>query len=491
MLMKIGEVTQTFGLSHRTLRFWEEAGLIESQRTEGGFRLYDEANLRRIRQAMVLRGLNLSLADIEEIFRSNQIATAVSVLKRHVGRLDRQSRSLRAIRLALDHLLRLLREQNNLENMFSAIAPEDVRTPAALSKALAVTARKASETTMNQDEILIQNDLRIVKLPAMVFAAASADGEEPENASWAKVRKLVEEHGLDKLPGYRNFGYGYNRASDGQYVYVNWVVVPETLELPPEFEKVRFRGGLFAVLPCTLLNIGERWNELFRMVNESEAYEHDPHRPQSYCLEEVLDPESFHAPQAKFADMQLDLFAAIRKVGTKENAPIGDAETVEVPGETLLGSWFTLSKPVKPSRVSVPWYRLAQSLYRLGPSLPDYLDRGQDTFAYLHYSLIDTDMERCRVDKVFAAVRLKKIPDVLPEDLILRKTEPRQALKVTARCQPGGDAAEKIDLKALFEKGSESLASGCLKELEEEFLWRDYRPDGHHVQTVEIYFFAQ
>jgi hypothetical protein len=45
------EVTQIFGLSQRTLRSWEEAGLIKSQRTESGYRLYDEptfgASVRR------------------------------------------------------------------------------------------------------------------------------------------------------------------------------------------------------------------------------------------------------------------------------------------------------------------------------------------------------------------------------------------------------------------------------------------------------------
>jgi DNA-binding transcriptional MerR regulator len=48
-LMQIGEAAERVGLSIRTIRHYEEAGLIvPSARSEGGFRLYTEADLDRL-----------------------------------------------------------------------------------------------------------------------------------------------------------------------------------------------------------------------------------------------------------------------------------------------------------------------------------------------------------------------------------------------------------------------------------------------------------
>ena len=47
--MQIGEVADQVGLSLRTIRFYEEAGLvIPSARSVGGFRLYSETDLDRL-----------------------------------------------------------------------------------------------------------------------------------------------------------------------------------------------------------------------------------------------------------------------------------------------------------------------------------------------------------------------------------------------------------------------------------------------------------
>ena len=48
-LLQIGEVAERVGLSLRSVRYYEEIGLVEpSDRTEGGFRLYSEEDVRRL-----------------------------------------------------------------------------------------------------------------------------------------------------------------------------------------------------------------------------------------------------------------------------------------------------------------------------------------------------------------------------------------------------------------------------------------------------------
>ena len=64
-LMKIGEVAKKTGLTLRTIRYYEELGLVNPQeRSRGGFRLYDEEDLAKIHIVHRLQELNLSLKEI-------------------------------------------------------------------------------------------------------------------------------------------------------------------------------------------------------------------------------------------------------------------------------------------------------------------------------------------------------------------------------------------------------------------------------------------
>jgi DNA-binding transcriptional MerR regulator len=52
--MKIGELSERTGIPTRMLRYYEQQGLIEADRTPNGYRSYDDAEIDR---AMRVRGL--------------------------------------------------------------------------------------------------------------------------------------------------------------------------------------------------------------------------------------------------------------------------------------------------------------------------------------------------------------------------------------------------------------------------------------------------
>lgn len=67
-LIQIGPAAAQTGLSLRTLRHWDEIGLVRpSARSNGGFRLYSEADIRRIHVIKSMKPLALSLVEIEEL----------------------------------------------------------------------------------------------------------------------------------------------------------------------------------------------------------------------------------------------------------------------------------------------------------------------------------------------------------------------------------------------------------------------------------------
>jgi DNA-binding transcriptional MerR regulator len=66
--MQIGEVAERIGLSLRTIRWYEEVGLaVPSARSEGGFRLYVDADVERLRVIMQMKPLGFSLEEMREL----------------------------------------------------------------------------------------------------------------------------------------------------------------------------------------------------------------------------------------------------------------------------------------------------------------------------------------------------------------------------------------------------------------------------------------
>lgn len=67
---QIGEVAERVDLSLRTIRYYEEIGLVSpSGRTEGGFRLYTESDIDRLRTVKSLKPLGMPLELISEILQ--------------------------------------------------------------------------------------------------------------------------------------------------------------------------------------------------------------------------------------------------------------------------------------------------------------------------------------------------------------------------------------------------------------------------------------
>lgn len=70
-LYQIGEVADRVGLSLRTVRYYEEKQLIvPDERTEGGFRLFDESGIKRLEMIMAMKPLGLSIAEMRELLHA-------------------------------------------------------------------------------------------------------------------------------------------------------------------------------------------------------------------------------------------------------------------------------------------------------------------------------------------------------------------------------------------------------------------------------------
>ena len=95
--LQIGEVAEQLGLTPRTLRYYEEIGLLEPpSRMEGGFRLYSAADINRLENIVQLkRLLGFSLAEIKQVVEAMESLKLLRQESRQAGDLETKRDSLR------------------------------------------------------------------------------------------------------------------------------------------------------------------------------------------------------------------------------------------------------------------------------------------------------------------------------------------------------------------------------------------------------------
>ncbi len=88
-LIKIKDVSSRYSITARTLRYYEDMGLINSTRSEDyAYRMYDESAVRRLEQILILRKLNISIKDIQRIFNTSSSDIVLEVLEKKVQNID-------------------------------------------------------------------------------------------------------------------------------------------------------------------------------------------------------------------------------------------------------------------------------------------------------------------------------------------------------------------------------------------------------------------
>ena len=66
-LARIGEVAERLGVSTRTIKYYEELGLVSPEnRSPGGFRLYSAPDVERLERILRIKNMGFSLAAIRE-----------------------------------------------------------------------------------------------------------------------------------------------------------------------------------------------------------------------------------------------------------------------------------------------------------------------------------------------------------------------------------------------------------------------------------------
>ncbi len=108
--LKIGELAKRSGATTKTVRYYELLGLLhEPERTESGYRLYDEEDVERLTFIRKAKSLGFSLTEIGEtltLFDSKQAPCihVLALLDRKILEIDRLVSDLKELQRELTRL---------------------------------------------------------------------------------------------------------------------------------------------------------------------------------------------------------------------------------------------------------------------------------------------------------------------------------------------------------------------------------------------------
>jgi DNA-binding transcriptional MerR regulator len=102
-MIRIGEVAERTGVTPRTIRYYEEIGLLGgSERRKGSHRLYEESDIERVLELTRLRDLlNLSLDELKQLIEADEVR---ATLRRAWDETDSSSKRLRIVEAALPYV---------------------------------------------------------------------------------------------------------------------------------------------------------------------------------------------------------------------------------------------------------------------------------------------------------------------------------------------------------------------------------------------------
>lgn len=106
-VISIGEVSTSLGLTTRTLRYWEEVGIIESvPRADGATRGYTPYYVRRIKFILKLKELGLTIKEMQDLYTAygdakrtdRMIPRLIQILDEHISMVDEKMSKLASLR---------------------------------------------------------------------------------------------------------------------------------------------------------------------------------------------------------------------------------------------------------------------------------------------------------------------------------------------------------------------------------------------------------
>lgn len=247
-LIKIRDISSKYDISARTLRYYEDMGLLTSTRSNDySYRMYDETAVGRLEQILILRKLNISIKDIQRIFSTAGSEVVLEVLGKKVDDIDEEVSLLYELKeIVLDFIRQIEQvdfgKESDIKRLYEKAKEIETQivnvdysgNPSTVNRLLEVTEKLDSKIP----------DIMIVKIPKfravtsglVTFEELFGGGFGP----WQEAHNHLFKPVIFDCP---DFLYG----KDGKAEWI-WAIKKEVTESDTHpYRIIEYPGGLYAV----------------------------------------------------------------------------------------------------------------------------------------------------------------------------------------------------------------------------------------------------
>lgn len=94
----ISDVAEMIGVTHRALRFYEELHLVSPKRISGSRRLYNDADVARLKKITHIARLGFSLLEVKQLLKVKSMDQFVNALQRRRDEVSIEIENLQQVR---------------------------------------------------------------------------------------------------------------------------------------------------------------------------------------------------------------------------------------------------------------------------------------------------------------------------------------------------------------------------------------------------------
>ena len=271
-LQTIGQVASQFNVSARTLRYYEQIGLIApAKNDDNAYRMYNEDAIVRMRQIIILRKLRIPLKQIADILKSGEAKTAIEAFERNLADIDSEITALSTIREIIAQFIKrlnkgsgrlaLLEDENLLEIVDSlTVSKINFKEEKAMGD-------------LNKTDTVIKgkfDEVKYVNLTPARAVAFNYVSREPEDEAYLTVKRWIDKNNLQGTARMFLFNIEpYPSEESLEYGMGCCATIPEGIDIPAPLYEMRLPGGTYAVISEYEGDPSYGWKKI-------EALMHDP-----------------------------------------------------------------------------------------------------------------------------------------------------------------------------------------------------------------------
>lgn len=271
-LIKITDLTKILGISSRSLRYYEQVGLIKSTRPQfEKYRFYDDKAIERLKQIIILRKMQIPIKDILRIYDSKDTTEIVQVFINKINAIDDEVSALNELREVVNDFLKAMINKGIKKISILPLLYEEMEKQSDCSSLDVVeTGSKTltyEELSAISEKVAPALDVRIIKIPSMSVLSSYSKESNKEHSDTEGFHKWRADNNIlpDTEPGLLD-NFDFYDLETRQLVYVRKIT--DGYVNTSDFLEYDFEGGLFAVLGTYLEedDMGEAYDRLTKYI---------------------------------------------------------------------------------------------------------------------------------------------------------------------------------------------------------------------------------